>query len=433
MAKRPRSILGSPLTLLATLLMVAASAIAAGAAAAQVPGPVIEGLPAAFVGENGETYLLAPDGSIRLLTAYPTRAAGPGGLALDPTGATVATTRPDGIRAEVILVSTGDGGVIAVPGTAERNCGAPAFHPDGVHLLAVCDAGQDASRPGLDLFHRDHGHVRTVLEGKTQGLDLRIGGALLSPDGRLILVREFLGDYAIRYWRLDLSTGRVEPFVVGPPDYSTHLEAFVADGRILATRCEYCGWLGPGGPPAPLRTDIVVISPAGAVEAVLHSVDGIASSPALSPDGDTLLYTTYAGNTPLLWRLAGSTGELRSLGAGSQATYPQVSAPGGVDSPTSATASGRIGPPGPSNVWTVILHGALGSRAEASALARAAAVDFPDPGLLFSTDYPNLQPGFWVVYAGRYDGEAAAGSVAQRARETGYSGAYPRWLGDQRQ
>jgi hypothetical protein len=162
----------------------------------------------------------------------------------------------------------------------------------------------------------------------------------------------------------------------------------------------------------------------------------MASSPALSPDQETLLYTTFSGDLPLLWRLTRSTGVVQQVGTGERPTYPQVSTLSSVGSLADVelqASPGRIGPPGPSGVWTVVLHGALSSEAEAAALARAATAAFPDAAVLFSTDYPNLRPGFWLVYAGQYGSDTAASDSAQRARDVGYPGAYPRWLGAQRQ
>jgi hypothetical protein len=46
-------------------------------------------------------------------------------------------------------------------------------------------------------------------------------------------------------------------------------------------------------------------------------------------------------------------------------------------------------------------------------------------GLLLSSDYATLHPGYWVVFAGVYTSEAAAQSGVASARGHGYAGAYP--------
>jgi hypothetical protein len=95
--------------------------------------------------------------------------------------------------------------------------------------------------------------------------------------------------------------------------------------------------------------------------------------------------------------------------------------------PTSTLARSASGAT-PSNVWTVILHGDLGSESEAQTRANAAATNFTDVGVLNSSRYSNLRPGFWVVYAGKYTDESAARTAASTAQTAGYAGAYPRWL-----
>jgi hypothetical protein len=86
---------------------------------------------------------------------------------------------------------------------------------------------------------------------------------------------------------------------------------------------------------------------------------------------------------------------------------------------------------GPSNVWVAVLHGDLGSFAAAWNVAEVAVLDFGVRlGVVYSSDYPNLRPGYWVVYTGPFPSEAAARTAADHARNIGYAGAYPRWLGE---
>jgi hypothetical protein len=89
-------------------------------------------------------------------------------------------------------------------------------------------------------------------------------------------------------------------------------------------------------------------------------------------------------------------------------------------------------PARPWNFWTVFLYGALRGEAEAEARAAEARRRLPDVGVLQSSDYTDLPLGFWVVYAGRYEDEAAAVAARQRARQAGYGGAYHRWVGEPR-
>jgi hypothetical protein len=215
---------------------------------------------AAFLSNDDETYLLLADGSVQLLTAYPTRAGQPGTLALDTTSTTIATTRPYGILTEIILITLPSGQVSPLPGTRERNCYYPAFHPDGVHLVVVCNPAQNYFASTLDLFHRERGFVRTLLtRNQAPGMTMVLGGALLAPNGQTAIVREFLGDYAIRYWRMDLSRGQIAQFTPQGPEYSVHLQSFLPSGQLLATSCALCSWMGPSGPPEPIRSEIQLL------------------------------------------------------------------------------------------------------------------------------------------------------------------------------
>ena len=337
-----RIVRARPLLALLAVLVVASlvtGAAAAGVSRSQPAVPV--DTPVVFIGVDHATYLLGPGLTTRRLTPYPGAAADLAGVAIDPVAGVVAVTRHDGSAREIVLVPIAGGPEQAVPGTAERGCGAPTFHPDGAHILAVCNVAGGAATRTIELFHRDRGHVRTVVPAGAPGIEFPIGGVLVSPDGQTLLVREALGDYALRFWKVALSSGQVERFALSGPQYAVHPAGFLADGRLLATSCAQCGRLGPSAPPSPLQTEIVLVGAGGQIEAVLHTVSGIAFFPALSPDQATLLYTTYPGSQPQLWRLEPATGRLDQVGVGERATYPQPSTPGG--SGPSATISATAG------------------------------------------------------------------------------------------
>ena len=102
-----------------------------------------------------------------------------------------------------------------------------------------------------------------------------------------------------------------------------------------------------------------------------------------------------------------------------------VESSGSSDAPVSSTTSGDDWPGG--SAYTVILA-SLGSEAEASdfqAEARAAGLD---AGILNSSDYGSLNPGYWVVFSGTYDSSDGASQRASYAKSLGYSDAYPRFV-----
>jgi hypothetical protein len=66
-------------------------------------------------------------------------------------------------------------------------------------------------------------------------------------------------------------------------------------------------------------------------------------------------------------------------------------------------------------------------RSEADAIAqRARAAGLPEVGVLFSSDFSSLRPGWWAVYSGVYDSDAEARAAVPRARSSGFPSAYPR-------
>jgi len=102
----------------------------------------------------------------------------------------------------------------------------------------------------------------------------------------------------------------------------------------------------------------------------------------------------------------------------------------GTTSTVTTTPAAGVGtwPSGQSG-WTVILASVAESqgRSEADAIAqRATTAGLPQVGVLLSTDYPSLRPGFWVTYTGVYESESEARSALPAAQAAGFASAYPR-------
>jgi hypothetical protein len=76
--------------------------------------------------------------------------------------------------------------------------------------------------------------------------------------------------------------------------------------------------------------------------------------------------------------------------------------------------------------WTAILSSTR-SEAEARSTANAVAATGEEAGVLYSSDHPGLNPGYWAVFSGTFTSrsEAAAHARAMAAR---YPGAYPRQI-----
>jgi hypothetical protein len=85
-------------------------------------------------------------------------------------------------------------------------------------------------------------------------------------------------------------------------------------------------------------------------------------------------------------------------------------------------------PVGPSGVaewptdeegWTIALTALPQTKGRAAALARARAArrrGLPQVGVLDSSSYASLHPGYWIVFSGVYSSEAEATSALEDAR-----------------
>lgn len=76
--------------------------------------------------------------------------------------------------------------------------------------------------------------------------------------------------------------------------------------------------------------------------------------------------------------------------------------------------------------WTAILSSTR-SESEARSTADAVAATGEESGVLFSSDYPGLNPGYWVVFSGTFTTQSEAAAHA-RALAGRYPGAYPRQI-----
>jgi hypothetical protein len=81
--------------------------------------------------------------------------------------------------------------------------------------------------------------------------------------------------------------------------------------------------------------------------------------------------------------------------------------------------------------WTVVLvsYPVSGGKAVAAQTASAARkANLPQVGVLESSDYASLQPGYFVVFSGIYSSEADASVALPQARRAGFGAAYSRQI-----
>jgi hypothetical protein len=104
-------------------------------------------------------------------------------------------------------------------------------------------------------------------------------------------------------------------------------------------------------------------------------------------------------------------------------TAPSTTAP-----TTTASGNGLTTWPSGKSGYTVILE-SLGSKSAADSKAQQAKADgLPEVGVLNSSNYSSLNPGFYVVFSGVYDTLSEANSALPAAKSAGWSAAYVRQI-----
>lgn len=97
---------------------------------------------------------------------------------------------------------------------------------------------------------------------------------------------------------------------------------------------------------------------------------------------------------------------------------------GGTPKPNAGNAGIATWPSG-KTAYTVVLVSAK-RKAQAKAKAREAKGRGIPAGILNSSNYSSLNPGYWVVFAGQYNTVGAARSKASDYQSQGFPQAYPR-------
>jgi hypothetical protein len=117
---------------------------------------------------------------------------------------------------------------------------------------------------------------------------------------------------------------------------------------------------------------------------------------------------------------------------GSTTTLPTTTTFGTSTLGTTTTGSNVTWPAG-TNGWSIFLKSVPTSegRADADAAAqRARNNGLTQVGVLNSSDYSSLRPGYWVTFTGIYDTQQQAEAALPNARSKGFPLAYPRRVAD---
>ncbi len=121
------------------------------------------------------------------------------------------------------------------------------------------------------------------------------------------------------------------------------------------------------------------------------------------------------------------------------ASPPTTTAPPSTTAPTTtatvphtttrAPVNGRLVWPANENGWTIVLVSypkTTGRVAAVQTAASAAKKGLPQVGVLDSSLYASLQPGYYVVFTGIYGSKSDADAAVATARQAGFGGAYSR-------
>lgn len=115
-------------------------------------------------------------------------------------------------------------------------------------------------------------------------------------------------------------------------------------------------------------------------------------------------------------------------------SQPTTAAPATQSSaPTAAPTTGSTAGSWPPDVsaWTVILTSEDTADGATQAARRATNAGLPGVGLLYSSDFRTLRPGWHVAYSGQFSSKEEAMSRAAQARAAGFSDAYQRYVSAQ--
>ncbi|HSJ74467.1 MAG TPA: SPOR domain-containing protein [Miltoncostaeaceae bacterium] len=228
-----------------------------------------------------------------------------------------------------------------------------------------------------------------------------------------------------------------------------------AEGPPPVPRCEVCGAeLEPDqtyclecGAPTPLAPRlrrggralallagamVILGAGAGALAYAVASDDddsgpaGSAATTATAPatGGATVVPPPATGPLPPDTSLTSPTAPATTApGTGTVTGFETVTGPTPTSPPATETQPTETEPPdaggGTSDwpagetAWTALLSSVRSEPDARAAKARLAGSGEP-AGVLFSSDYPGLRPGYWVVFSGSYSSESAAEAQARK-------------------
>lgn len=172
---------------------------------------------------------------------------------------------------------------------------------------------------------------------------------------------------------------------------------------------------------------LLVALAAGAIVALAATDDEPDAAPASSAT------STLGPPTTLPPTLPTTIPTIETLTTPSTATFPTTSTFPTTTSPTTTGSTTVISWPSGKDGYTVVLKSTPTSEGRGpadSAAQRAINNGLRDVGVLNSSNYSSLNPGYYVTFTGTYDTENEAENALPRARNSGFPTAYIREVSD---
>jgi hypothetical protein len=167
----------------------------------------------------------------------------------------------------------------------------------------------------------------------------------------------------------------------------------------------------------------LVVAAAGAAVAIVATDD---ARPARNTG------TFYSGTSPSVPLTSPSPAPATSVDTSTLPTPPEPTTTSKAKPTPKPPANGRTPWPAGQSGWTVVLESLpatkAGRRTAQTRADRAARNGLPDVGVLVSSRYSTLHPGYFVIFSGVYDSRADAESTLRAAASAGFSAAYVRQI-----
>lgn len=144
--------------------------------------------------------------------------------------------------------------------------------------------------------------------------------------------------------------------------------------------------------------------------------------------------TTFVATLPSVPVTSPSPAPVPTVNTGTLPTppEPQTTTATTTLAPPKAPANGRTPWPAGRTGWTVVLESlpatVSGHKSAQDRADRAARGGLPEVGILVSSRYSTLHPGYFVIFSGVYDNRSQADSTLRAAAAAGFSAAYVRQI-----